>query len=126
MINTFMRGIYEEEVFLESAAAARLSKCLYTFIKAYLFLAHSSVQEGRPYLFALYPKLHWIHEIGHELKRQSHLASFVVNPAIHCCALDEDFIGRAAAPTRSVSPKVIAKRTLERYLAQLQISWARA
>ena len=75
--------------------------------------------------FPLHPKLHAFHEIGHELLRQARVAPFCVNPASHCCSMDEDFIGRCASVSRCVSPRLIAKRTLQRYLCHIQIVWAR-
>ncbi|CAK9002251.1 unnamed protein product [Durusdinium trenchii] len=123
-INTFMRGIYSGEVFLPRATAAELSKALYEFIKAYLYEAHASAHLGLPY-FPLFPKLHFLHETAHELKRQSEIADYAFNPAVYSCALDEDFIGRTAVITRCVSPRIIAKRTLERYLCHIQLAWAR-
>lgn len=110
---------------MDSSTAAELSKALYEFVRAYLFEASAAAQEGKPF-FPLYPKLHWLHEVAHELKRQSSVAAFCFNPAAHSCSLDEDFIGRTAAITRCVSPKIIVRRTLERYLAHIQISWARS
>jgi hypothetical protein len=56
---------------------------------------------------------------------QAQLADFVMNPACHSCSLDEDFIGRTACISRTVSLRIIAKRTLERYLVHIQLAWTR-
>ena len=123
-INYFMRGIYSNDVLIPSALAADLSGALHDFVRAYMFEAAAAHQVQSSF-FPLMPKLHSLHEIGHELLRQSKIAEFCVNPAAHSCSLDEDFIGRCAAVSRTVSPRVIAKRTLERYLAHIQVAWAR-
>ncbi len=75
--------------------------------------------------FPLYPKLHWVHEVAHLMRRQARACDFAYNPASYSCSLDEDFIGRLAAITRCVSPRIIARRTLQRYLAHIQLAWAR-
>ena len=107
---------------LEKSLGMELNKALDYFVRAYVYLAHLANKNGTAH-FALYPKLHSLHEISHMLKRQSELADFVINPACHSCSLDEDFIGRTACISRTVSPRIIAKRTLERYLVHIQSAW---
>ena len=123
-INHFMRTIYQHDVFLPSATGAELANDLYVYVRAYMFEAFAASREGSSY-FPLHPKLHALHEIGHELLRQSKVASFCLNPVAHVCSMDEDFIGRTATLSRQVSPRLVSRRTLERYLCHLQILWAR-
>ena len=123
-LNYFMRTIYASDVMLEKSLGLELSKALHYFVRAYLYLAHLANRNGTAH-FALYPKLHSLHEISHLLRRQAQLADFVMNPACHSCSLDEDFIGRTACISRTVSPRIIAKRTLERYLVHIQSAWTR-
>ena len=119
-----MRGLYSNDVLMPSAVASDLSCALYDFVKAYMFEAAAAYRAGSSY-FALFPKLHSLHEIAHELLRQSKVADYAVNPAAHSCSMDEDFIGRCAAISRTVSPRIIAKRTIQRYLAHIQVAWSR-
>ena len=123
-INRFIRGIYSHDCFIPKDAALELSQSLSTFCKAYLFEADCAFKDKLPH-FPLYPKLHLLHEVAFRLKKECSMASHALNPSVHCCALDEDFIGRQANITRTVSPMLISKRTLERYLAHIQIAWAR-
>lgn len=123
-MNFFMRGIYKEDVFIPRERALDLSKSLYAFVHAYLWEA-SKAYQLRVASFPLFPKLHAVHEIGHALKVQATRCPYAMNPAVHSCSMDEDFIGRCAAITRCVSPKLIAKRTIQRYLCHIQIAWAR-
>lgn len=123
-MNFFMRGIYSNDVFIESHVAAELSAALHEFVKAYTYEAYAAYQLDLSF-FPMFPKLHAVHEIQHEMKRQSRIANYVFNVAAHSCSLDEDFIGRCAAVSRCTSPRLICKRTLERYLCQIQIAWAR-
>ena len=119
-----MRGIYGNDVFIESNVAAELSAALLEFIRAYSYQAYAAYQLDLSF-FPMFPKLHAIHEIQHEMKRQSRRSNYVFNVASHACCLDEDFIGRCAALSRCTSPRLIGRRTLERYLCQIQIAWAR-
>ena len=123
-LNKFMRGIYSQDVFMESAIGADLANNLYSFVRSYVYQAAASYKLGLKY-FGLYPKLHWVHETAHEMRRQSRMASYILNPAVHSCSLDEDFIGRVAALSREVSPRLVSQRLFERYQAHIQISWAR-
>ena len=123
-LNYFMRGLYSNDVYMPSAIAKDLSCALYDFVKAYMFEASAAYQVGSSY-FGLFPKLHSLHEIAHELLRQSKIADYAINPAAHSCSMDEDFIGRCAAVSRTVSPRIIAKRTIQRYLAHIQVAWSR-
>ncbi|CAK9096867.1 unnamed protein product, partial [Durusdinium trenchii] len=60
-VNRFMKGIYEQDVFIDSGVAGHLSDCLYQFIAAYCYQADAAFQAGEV-LFALFPKLHAVHE----------------------------------------------------------------
>lgn len=120
-----MRGIYGGDVFLPSDTATRLSEALYKFIRAYMYLASCAYTQNVA-MFALWPKLHALHEVGYLLAKQATECSVAMNPAVHTCSCDEDFVGRTAALSRCVSPKVIAKRTLSRYLVHIQCAWARS
>ena len=119
-----MRGIYANDARIPSALALELGNSLRTFIKAYMWQAHAAYSLGLSF-YPLYPKLHALHEVAFELKRQSRIAAYCTNPAIFTCSLDEDFIGRCATVSRQVSPRLIALRVLQRYLAHIQSIWAR-
>ena len=108
-INAFMRRIYSHDA----------------FVSAYLHGAYSALVAGVQ-AYPLFPKLHALHEVAYKMRRQAKACGHAMNPAMMSCAVDEDFIGRFAAISRSVSPKLIAKRAIERYLAHIQIAWARA
>ena len=75
--------------------------------------------------FGLIPKVHALHEVAMEMFRQCGMSDWVMNPITETCSVDEDMIGRVAILSRSVSPKIIGRRSLARYLAQINIVWAR-
>ena len=123
-LNQFMRGIYSNDVLMPSRTGIQLSDALYDFVKSFMYQASAAYKKGLNF-FPMHPKLHSIHEVAYELRRQCRSADFCVNPAIHSCSLDEDFIGRCAVISRCVSPRLAAKRTLQRYLCHIQLAWAR-
>lgn len=123
-INYVMRFLYSTDLWLKWPDALDVSNALMQFIRVYLLLARLSYDCGEN-KFALVPKLHAIHEIQFEMARQAKIAFWILNPMCETCSVDEDLIGRVALLTRRVSPKIIAKRSLARYLAQINILWAR-
>lgn len=40
----------------------------------------------------MYPKLHLLHEVSFELRRQATYSPVCYNPAIECCAMDEKIL----------------------------------
>ena len=119
-----MRGLYNHDVWIPSPEAAMLADTLKRFSKCDRYQAHLAWERRDP-KFGLYPKLHLLDETYMEMKRQSELAEWVLNPVVETCSLDEDFVGRCAVLTRSVSPRLCAKRSLERYKAQIYLAWRR-
>ncbi len=122
-LNRALSTLYNSDLWLENIVAVDVADCLNEFLKAYMRLATIytlDVQEPR---FGLFPKLHMIHEIEYELRRQARQACWCLNPICETCSMDEDFVGRSALLTRKCSPRACALRTIQRYLAQLNISW---
>ena len=124
-INEFMRGILQRDVFIEGEDASRLSEALYVFVKAYTYEAAVAFDNDVA-AFGLVPKLHALDEIRHTMQRQLATAGYCVNPCIYACSMDEDFIGRTAAVTRCVNPRLLSLRTIQRYLIHIQIAWSRS
>lgn len=123
-INYVMRFLYSADLWLKRPDALNVSNALMQFIRAYLLLARLCYDRGEN-KFACVPKLHAIHEIQFQMTHQAKIAFWILNPMCETCSVDEDLIGRVALLTRRVSPKIIAKRSLARYLAQINILWAR-
>ena len=121
-VNHALRLLYASDCWLERGTALELADGLLQFIRAYCKLAHIHVQKCQA-RFAMLPKLHSLHEIQFELRRQAALSRWVLNPAVETCSTDEDFVGRCALLTRSVSARTCALRSIQRYLAQINISW---
>ena len=124
-MNQVMRSLYDADAWLRREQALDVAGNLLQWIRCYMLEAHLAWEKDQA-MFACVPKVHAIHHVWAELVRQASCGQWVLNPCIETCALDEDFVGRTAVLTRSVSPKVISRRSLERYLAQIRVLWARA
>ena len=107
---------------MENAFAKRVADALIQFIRSYIKLSSMSFRLGDS-KFALIPKIHALHEVHFEMVRQAACGGWVLNPIVETCSVDEDLIGRVAVLTRKVSPQLIGKRSLMRYLAHINIVW---
>ena len=123
-INDFFRSLYKSDLWLEKTYTQSMAAKLLQFIRVYVHLAWKSFEKFEN-KFALVPKVHALHEVQEEMVRQAAVSQWVLNPICETCSVDEDLIGRVAILTRRVSPKIIGKRALARYLAQINIVWAR-
>ena len=54
---------------------------------------------------------------------QGDVAGYAQNPVSEFYALDEDFIGRVASVSRSVSPRLTCLREAQRYLLLCRAAW---
>ena len=122
-LNRALSLLYSWDLWLESIVALDVADCLQQFLRAHCRLAKLYVDKAEP-RFAMLPKLHWVHEIEYELRRQAEVARWCLNPITEACAMDEDFIGKCAYLTRRVHAKKCSLRSIERYLSQIAITWA--
>ena len=125
-INYVMRSLYSGDVWLPRGQAFDIANALLQYIRCYMLQAHLVFEENLKY-YSLIPKLHACHEIWFEMDRQLSIrnAGWILNPIVETCSVDEDFIGRAALISRSVSPRLMSLRVLNRYLAQINAMWTR-
>lgn len=126
MMNLVMRRLYDADVWLRPDHAKEVAHGLQQVIRAYMMQAHLAHAQGES-MFSCIPKVHALHEIWSELTRQIELeVSWVFNPVVETCSVDEDFVGRCAVLTRNVSPRLTSVRSLQRYKAQINVLWAHA
>ena len=121
-LNQLMRTLYNSDIWLRCPVAKECVTNGFHFVKAYRFLARASFlrKERR---FPMMPKMHSVEEIISNMDRQSRMAFWVQNPLVESCSVDEDFIGRTAFISRSVSARKTCLRSLERYLVQMCQVW---
>jgi hypothetical protein len=124
-LNQWMRALYRQNLWIHASEASRICRAGQHFLNAYARLAQLSC-ERKILRFALIPKGHLLHHIIYSMVEQVQTAGpsgYVENPMSQSCSVDEDFIGRFCALTRSVSPRMRIQRSLERYLTQVQLRW---
>ena len=122
-INAVFRDLYHLELWIPREKALEIAKNMLQFVRAYAYEAFLSLQKKKMNMFPMVPKLHLIHEISFTMTHQASKACWVYNPIAETCSMDEDFVGRCAVLSRSVSPRLNALRSLQRYLAQIQMTW---
>ncbi len=122
-LNSLMRLLYHSDVWIQKPFALQCVEWGWHFVKAYRYLAFLS-REKRERRFPLIPKMHAVEEIVKELEKQSAISQWVYNPLVESCSVDEDFIGRCAFISRSVSPRATCIRSIERYLVQVLQVWS--
>ena len=71
----------------------------------------------------LMPKYHSFGEILFELEVRKRKSIPSINPLCWCTQQDEDFVGRIANMSRSVSIRTVHSRTIGRYLVALASKW---
>lgn len=121
-LNKMMRILYHSDVWVQKPFAMDCVKAGWHFAQSYRFLAHiSKTKSERKY--PMLPKLHAVEEIVKELQVQSQNSFWAYNPLVESCSVDEDFIGRCAFLSRSVSPRATCIRSLQRYLVQILQVW---
>ena len=115
-INTALKGLYENDVFLPASTAREIGEQGLRFLRRYASLARKAVDNGQ-ILFCLIPKLHSMHHLLlQDLVLASESFEFVVNPICYSVQLSEDFIGQLSRLSRRVHPSRCSQRRIERHL----------
>lgn len=79
-------------------------------------LAFWSSQHGLC-LFVIKPKLHYMAHVALDLRDAAKKGVGALNPALHACPADEDFVGKLSRICRVVHPLVAPLRCIQRYLS---------
>ena len=119
-----MSTLYSSNLWIESSKAVPIVNAGIHFLKAYSRLATLSHarKESR---YPVVPKCHMLFHVCHFLRVQTRCTEWVLNPIAYSTASDEDFIGRYCYLTRCVSPRQRILRSIQRYLTQISMFWAR-
>ena len=121
-LNLFMRLLYAADLWIPASEALRIAKAGRHFLDAYSRLARLSHAAGE-LRYAMIPKIHMVWHVVENIYGQAEKHPVVENPMAEAVAVDEDFIGRYCALTRSVSARQRILRSLERYLTQVLLLW---
>ena len=116
---TILLLIRQHRLFLHRACGRRLYVTMMRFLRGYQHL-------GKLLLglqlrgFIQKPKLHALHHVAYQLRRQLAAGLPMMNPEAHCCDMDEDFIGRVARVSRKLNIRLLDKRVLQRQFLKLR------
>lgn len=124
-MDTFVRGIYSYELWIPSPEAKKMAQAGLDFLKYQGRAAGVAFQQDRR-LFLAMPNLHRLDHIFTDLKQQSSMANFCLNPLHSSTQADEDYIGRPSRLSRRVSPRLVVLRTLQRSLQAAYSSYVKA
>ena len=116
-LNTFFSTLYRANAFLTEHESLFVAEQGLEFLRCYGQMAEHSFRASRQWCFPLYPKLHIYHHICLELLFLGTTVKIAVNPTMWGCQMDEDTIGKASRLSRRVNVRMVARRTLDRYLA---------
>ena len=123
----FIGIFHSHNLFLPVSCARFQLRCGRRFLRGYSWLAAKSMQENRR-LYAMKPKVHYFGHFLHDLQVQLSKgdAAILNYSALFNCESNEDWIGRCSRLSRRVSPKLAARRTIERYLLACKLLFKRS
>lgn len=125
-MNAMFSVLYRSGAFLTEEQAAFVATQGLAFLDCYATMAAAMFNAGRQHLYPLYPKLHMFHHIMITVQRQGSTAKVAVNPTMWGCQMDEDTVGRASRLSRRVNIRLVAQRSLERYLVAAFTAFTKA
>ena len=120
--NTFMRTLFHSGIWLLDGERDSLIANGLQVLSCFKRLASIAYVRGAT-RWKLQPKYHFYFEQIYALiiERADDLPS--LNPMSTGTQLDEDFVGRMASHSRTVSGRTIHFRTVEKYLLELCLNW---
>ena len=125
-MNMMFRCLFSSPAFLDRNESVYAASLGMAFLKVYNELAWVCFQARRPYLFPMYPKLHYMHHAFLKMALDANSVGYSENPLLTACQQDEDTIGRASRLSRRVSIRMTMTRTLQRYLVLAHTVWVKA
>ena len=121
-LNAMMRSFYEQDLWLDRESKNLILNAGNHFLQATSQLAFLN-HRLRKNFFPITPKHHMMYHVLKTIQWQGDIAQFAFNPLSEFCALDEDYIGRIASISRSVSPRLACIRVVQRYLLYCRSVW---
>ena len=119
--NSFMTCLYRADLWLQDADRDRL---LHHGVQTMVFfkkLANQAYTWGLT-RWKLQPKFHFYAEVLYSLHLDKSRDVPSLSPLSYCTQCDEDFVGRVAQASRTVSSRTVHVRTMEKYLLSLKVN----
>lgn len=125
-INSFLRGLYTSELWIQPNDAVRFGQLGMQFLRRYSTLAAEAHRDNRA-LFVLQPKLHVLHHCFLSMIHFGQQNIAVLSPLAFSVQPDEDFIGRPSRLSRRVTARsIVIDRVLSRYMQACFEHWVSA
>jgi hypothetical protein len=120
--NTFMRTLFRSDLWLLDKERDSVLAAGYSCLSGFQSCADEAFRRNIT-RWKLQTKFHMVGELLYELEhaRRHDLPS--LNPISTSTQIDEDFIGRVATSSRTVSSRTLHSRTIQRYLLGLKTNW---
>lgn len=125
-MNEMFSLLYRSLAFLNENECTFVAQQGLAFLRCYAKMALVQFNQGKQYLFPLYPKLHIFHHLILEVKQNGDRIHFALNPLMMSCQMDEDIVGKTSRISRRVSIKQVARRSLERFLVASHAAYVKA
>ena len=125
-MNNLFECLIRADAFLSKEECIYVSAKGLRFLQVYSKMARAQFQEGCPWNFPLYPKLHAYHETILQVQHDGQRVGMAINPLMFSCQVDEDTVGRTSRLSRRVNIRLVMTRTLQRYLMSAHSAFVRA
>lgn len=125
-LNAAITLMYNSPLFLDSSDAKFIFKRGLSFVRLYCSLAREAFDQGRHWLFPLFPKVHAMFHFFLQMKMECEQCQMAQNPLSSSCQLDEDTVGKVSRVSRRVNVRLVAMRTLQRHLIASWKVWNNA
>jgi hypothetical protein len=125
-LNSTLSFLYGAPLFLDRNESLFVYTKGMSFLQVYTSLASEMFSSGRWYLYPLFPKIHAVHHVWHQVREDTLLYGFSMNPLTASCQQDEDVVGRVSRVSRRVNVRRVMRRTLERHLMASYKVWKKA
>ena len=125
-INSFLRGLYTSDLWIQPNDAVRFGQLGMQFLRRYSTLAAEAHRDNRA-LFVLQPKLHVLHHCFLSMIHFGQQNIAVLSPLCFSVQPDEDFIGRPSRLSRRVTARsIVIDRVLSRCMQACFEHWVSA
>ena len=125
ILQQFLDGLYQGNVFFTVAEGARVSLLGRRFLSLYAELALDSHRSNRA-LFIMMPKIHAMDHLVWEMQACSSSGRPSFNPLAWSNQMNEDYISRPSRLARRVSPRTAILRVINRVLQAMRKHWVDA
>ena len=115
-MNAMFKTLYKAGAFLDANEGSFVAEQGLQFLQCYVTSAGTMFRRNKQFLFPLYPKLHIFHHQMLNIKFKCRDVGLCESPMLFSCQMDEDTVGRASRLSRRVSIRLVAYRSLQRYL----------